>query len=342
MAIATTANFRYEVDKTIDKMFAFELARKQKYYSKIFTSKEAPPGEDYTEASMSALGLATTIGQGRRPNLDKPVEGNKKTRTYTKVGLSTQLTRELLQDDIHGKWKELPKQLVDSVIEKVEWDTAGVLYNGFSTSVGKDGLALFANNHVTLKGAVTINNLLAGDFSPGALEAAMLYGMRFKAQNGFIRPIKPKKVIVGSANAFLMAEIQKSLGRVYMNYMNSDGNIVAGAAGFADAGVNRIASMAANTYNTTVNGNQLNRMNPSNGIVDAWEGIVNPYLTNGSNDDDSWFVLFEGAELDLFWKWQPELQKDADEGTQSTQYFATARYAAFANNYEYMVGSAGL
>jgi hypothetical protein len=340
MAIGNTASFRYEVDKTIDKMFAFELARKTKYYSKIATSKPAPAGEDYTVGGMSGLGLATTIGQGRRPNLDTPVEGNRKTRLYTKVGLSTQLTREILMDDIHGKWKELPKQLVDSVIEKVEWDAAGVLYNGFSTaSVGKDGLALFANNHATLKGAVTINNLGAADFSPSSLEAAFMYGMRFKAQNGFIRPIRPKRVIVGPENAYLMAEIQKSLGRVYMSGTNA-----ASAAGFYDAGVNLITGMAANTYNAAVNPNAMNRMNPSNGIVDSWEGIVNPYLTNGTagSGDDSWFVEFEGSEITILWKWQPELAKDADEGTQSTQWFATARYSMFCNDYEYVYGSPGV
>lgn len=335
MAINNTATFRYEVDKTIDKMFAFELMRKEKYYTKIFTSKPAPPGEDYTEAGMSGLGLAQTIGQGMRPNIDSPVEGNKKIRTYTKIGLSTQLTREMLADDIHGKWKQLPAQLADSVIERIEWDAAGVLYNGFSTSVGKDDKALFANNHATLKGGVTINNLSTYDFSPGALEAAFMYGMRFRAQNGFIRPIKPKAVIVGPENAYLMAEIKKSIEKVLV--FGKDNALA------TDSGGTRVASQSANTYISS-GLKALNLMNPSNGIVDSWEGIVNPYLTNGTagSGDDSWFVLFEGATLHALWKWQPELAKDADEGTQSTQYFATARYSMFANDFEYMLGSAGV
>lgn len=332
MGIANTASFRYEVDKTLNDFFAFELARRTKYYPALFTSKKAPAGEDYTEAGMSGLGLAQTVGQGRRPNLDNPVEGNKKARYYTKIGLSTQLTREILQDDIHGKWKDLPKQLVDSVIERIEWDAAGVLYNGFSTaSAGKDGLALFSGSHTSLKGNVTINNLLLADFSAGALEAAMLYGMRFKAQNGFVRPIKPKKVVVGPANAALMNEIKLSKTRVW--------NIPPTATydPYADAGVTKINT----TYYSPATG-MMNRMNPDNGIVDAWEGIVNPYLTNSSGDDDAWFVLFEGYDLRILWKWEPELSSDADEGSQSTQYFATARYSMFSNNYEYMVGSAGV
>lgn len=335
MAIANTASFRYEVDKTIDKMFAFELMRKEKYYTKLFTSKAAPAGEDYTEAGMSGLGLAQTIGQGRRPNLDTPVEGNKVTRTYTKIGLSTQLTREMLADDIHGKWKQLPSQLADSLIERIEWDAAGVLYNGFSSSLGKDGKVLFANNHATLKGGVTINNLSTYDFSPGALEAAFLYGMRFRAQNGFIRPIKPKAVVVGPENAYLMAEIKKSLNKVIMwgADSNASGHLL------TDSGlVKNNSTLYANAAQA------LNVVNPSNGIVDAWDGIVNPYLTNGTagSGDDSWFVLFEGATLNALWKWQPELAKDADEGTQSTQYFATARYSMFSNDFEYMLGSAGV
>lgn len=326
MAIANTASFRYEVDKTIDKMFAFELARRQKYYAALFTSKSAPPGEDYTEASISGLGLATTIGQGKRPNLDTPVEGNKITRTYKKIGLALQLTREMLQDDIHGKWKELPKQLVDSIIEKVEWDAASVFYNGFSTSTGKDGKAIFANNHATLKGGVTINNLGTADFSSAALEAAFLYGMRFRAQNGFIRPIKPKRVIVGPGNAYLMGEIMKSQGRVWaFDPANPDKGVV-------DVSGTKYAPGTL----------PMNRLNPSNGIVESWSGIVNPYLTDTNGDDDAWFVEFEGAEADILWKWQPELQQDADEGTQSTQYFATARYTMFINNFEYYFGSAGV
>ena len=323
-----TASFRYEVDKTIDKMFFAELMRREKYYTKLFASKPAPKGEDYTEATLSEYGIARAVTQGGRPDLDIPVEGNKVTRTYSKVGLSTMMTRELLDDDITGKWKQLPARMVDSVVERVEFDTIGVLENGFTTaSAGEDAKALFANNHATLKGATTINNLSTADLSTTALEAAFNYGMLHKGENGFIRPIKPKYVVVAPANMWVVNDLLKATGRVWNYYGASVG---AGLPMDINSGLVAGPLTAPGTI-------AQNQLNPSFGIVDDWKIIVNPYIT----DADSWYVLFDGFDLRLLWKYEPSLEKDYDVGTESTIWHARARYTCFSNKYSRMYGSAG-
>ncbi len=318
MGTMNNSAFKLHVDKTIDKMFYAELARKKKYYPALFTAKDAPPGVDYTEATLSELGLARSIVEGGRVETDIPAEGNKVTRTYSKVGLAVQLTQELLDDDLTGKWQQIPSKLVDSIEEKIEYDCAKVLSGGFDTSKGQDGNYLFLATHARLKSPVVVNNLGTSALSSTSLQAVFDYGQTFLGENGFIRPIRPKTVVIHPSLMWVANDLLKATGRVWDYSSAANGTVVGSATALA----------------ATPTG-QRNLVNPSSGIVDSWNIIVNPYLT----DKESWFVLFEDFDLSLLWKWRAKLETDGDFGTGNKVYKATARYTAFSNKYQYMFGS---
>lgn len=316
--IGNTKAFPLQLDKTIDKMYYGQLRRKQKYYTSIFTEEDAPRGADYTEATISELGLPREIGEGQGVEFDVPSEGNKITRYYRKYGLGTQLTEEMIQDELHGKWKQIPPSLADSMIERQEFLAASLLDGGFSASTGEDGLALFANNHSTLKGAVTINNLFTGDLSPSTLQAAFSYGDTLVGENGFIRPVRPVGVVCHPAQKWVVNEILKSENKVFI-YSNIDQGLVA-------------ASTPASGVNA------LNPLNPKNGMVGDWKVYFNPYLI----DQDAWYVLFENYDLRAYWKKRPTLESSGDFMTGNKIYKSTMRGTFFSNKYKFMGGSAGV
>ena len=320
--IGNTKAFPLQLDKTIDKMFYNEFRRKQKYYTAIFKEEEAPRGAEYTEATLSELGLPREIGEGQGIEFDVPAEGNKITRYYKKHGMGAQVTEEMIQDELHGKWKQVPTALADSMIERQEFLAAAVLDGGFSTSTGEDGLALFADNHVTLKGGVTIDNLLSGDLSTTTIQAAFSYGDTLVGENGFIRPARPVGIVCHPANRWVINEILKAENRVYDYSLTG-----------ADRGNGIITTSTVESARAS-----LNPLNPKYGIVSDWKVFLNPYLT----DQDAWYVLFENYDLRAFWKKRPSLESSGDFITGNKVYKTTMRGAFFSNKYRAIAGSAGV
>src|SRR4030042_497216 len=175
MPLANSLVFPKHFDRNIAKILFDQGQELPTEYDKIFKIEDAPAGRDYTEAELSDLGELLAIIEGRGVEYDTPVEGNEKTRYYSKFGRGFQITEELYADDLFGNFKKLPKALAKSARNKLETVAWDVLNNGFSTSLGWDGLALFADHHATLRSATTIDNKVASDLSTTSLQAAFDY-----------------------------------------------------------------------------------------------------------------------------------------------------------------------
>lgn len=330
MGLSMTKIFPLSVDKTIDKLVLAAQARKTKYYAALFSPKDAPEGDTYTEATMAGVPVARTIKEGGRFDVVTPEMGNKVNRTYLKAGLSVQLTIEQAQDDIKGGFKKIPEMLVDSIYEKIETDAAAVLTSGFTTaSAGQDGKALFANNHTTLVGGATINNLGTGDLSSTTLQAAFEYGAKLKNDTGFIKPVRPKILTMHTDGMWVANDLLKATGRVW-DYADTQNYQM-------DLNKGRVNSAATSATAGFPAANANNLLNPKNGVVDDWRIFLNPYYI----DTDAWFVLFEGFDLSLLWKIKPALETDTDTNTRNRIYTMLARYSMFSNAYQFMYGSAG-
>jgi hypothetical protein len=317
-----------QIDKTIDKMYYAELARKTRYYEPLFTSAEAPRGEDVTEATLSELGILRVLGQGQGVDFDVPEEGNKITRTYSKYGLGVQITEEAIQDELFGKIEQVPTALADSAIERTEKLTAD-LFNYGATAVASGGTKaedsnpLFYATHTTLKGAATIANYAATALTTTSLEAAFAYGDVMVGENGFIRPIKPIGVLCHPALKWVVNDLLKATGRVW-DYTYA-----------AQSTVHNSPIVYGSSAQFSAYSQAPNQLNPSNGIVDGWKVFLNPYLT----DTDAWYVIFEGYDLRILYKYRPKLTNDGDFSTDNKVYKVKMRLMTFTNKYKYLYGS---
>jgi hypothetical protein len=326
----TTNDLRQQFAKDIDKMWFSELVRRTKYYMALMNDKaNADPGESWVEATMSEFPIAPKYKEGQKPTLFMPTDGNKITRTYVKAGLETMLTDEALQDDVHGKLKGLAPLLVDSVVERLEYDAAALIQLGTTTSTGEDGNPLFYATHHPLEApSVSINNLSTADLGPVSLQAAFEYGDLMVGENGFKRPIKLTGIIGAPQLKWVANDLLKSAGRVW-NYNGSDanGNLLLSKGGVTPTTAGDIAP----------NGQTQNLFAPKNGIVDDWSIFLDPYIT----DADCWCAVYEGYKFSLRWKWQPKLENDGNFDIGAKVYKASARYGIACNKYRYMYGGVG-
>jgi hypothetical protein len=326
----TTNDLRQQYAKDIDKEWFKELARKTKYYMALLNDKAAAgPGESWVEGTMSEFPIAPKYKEGQKPELFMPADGNKVTRSYVKAGLETMLTDEALQDDVHGNLKQLAPMLVDSVIERLEYDAAALIQLGTTTTLAEDGNALFYATHRPIgNAALAINNLSTADLGPVALQAAFEYGDNMVGENGFKRPIKLTGIIGAPALKWVANDLLKSAGRVWQyNGSDANGNLLLSKGGVTPGTAGDIAP----------NGQAQNLFAPKNGIVDDWSIFLDPYIT----DADCWCAVYEGYKFSLRWKWQPKLENDGNFDIGAKVYKASARYAMACNKYRYVYGSAG-
>jgi hypothetical protein len=327
--VISTNELRLQYDKSLDKMWFKELLRKKKYYQAMLNDQRtAPPGDTYVSATLSGFPMATRFYEGQKPDLYMPSNGNRVIRSYRKAGLETMITDESIKDDVYGNIKQLPSLLVDAVTEKLEYDAAGVLDNGFTTtSAGEDGLALFSASHATLSGT-TINNLSTADLGPTSLQAAFDYGDNMVDENGFKRPIKLVGIFIPTANKWVANDLLSATGRVWQyNGSDANGNLLLSRGGVTPTTAGDIAPQ----------NDARNLFAPKNGIVDDWTIFANPYF----GDKDEWFAVYEGYQLTCLWKEQPKLENDGNFDIGAKVYKAWARYSMFCNKFRYVYGSAG-
>lgn len=325
----TNNDLRQQVNKAIDKEWFLELARRKKYYMAMLNDKrQAPPGDTYVEGTLSEFPIAPKYKEGQKPMLFQPADGNLVSRSYVKAGLETMLTDEKLQDDVHGYVGRLAPLLVDSVVERLEYDAAALVQSGTSLTA-EDGKAIFANNHAPIGAtSLTINNLSTADLGPVALQAAFEYGDLMIGENGFKRPIKLVGIIGAPQLKWVANDLLKSAGRVWQyNGSDANGNLLLSKGGVTPTTAGDIAPY----------GQAQNLFAPKNGIVDDWSIFLNPYIT----DADCWCACYEGYKFTMLTKWAPKLENDGNFDIGAKVYKASTRYSMFVNKYRYLYGGVG-
>jgi len=300
--IANTKIYGNNIDRDISKVFFDDYTNYPSEHDKVAHISKAPAGNDYTESELSPLGSLYTVPEGQGVQFDTPEQGNKKTRTYTKYGLAFQVTEEMVQDDLHGQFMQMPSKLGKSAAQKKEtvfWD----LFNsGFGTHLAWDGQYIFDTDHTTLKSGETISNDgTAASLSETSLQAAFEYydNMIDEAGNPII--MNPNMLIVPT-------ELRYTAGQLMKNMMNI------GSA-------NR----------------DLNTVNPENGMVDPYKLLVSRYLTSST----AWFLLSPDHDFRFLWKSQPVMDSKDDFLTNNALFKVFMRFTAFVNRYKGAYGNEG-
>lgn len=309
MSTAFRGNFPYQLDKTLNKMFMEAGKSYEPDYPKFgFKVMDAPAGDYYSAAEISGLAGLSIMGEGDRITFQIPKEGNKKTVYYSKYGTGFQVTEELLEDQLFSKIEKVPATMVVQALDLVDQACADILNGGFATEKSWDGAYLFANSHTRLNYSTALDNLGATDLSETALQDVFEHFKKMRDESGLLRPMKLKKLIVPVEEMWMAYRLAKQAGGI--------------TAATAD-----LPNMSGNLMTT----------NPKNGMVDSWEVVVSPRIT----DTDSWFCLAENPELYLLWKRRAKLQKGGDYQTGNILYKTTIRFAAFSLGYKEVWGSPG-
>lgn len=317
MSVAHRGAFPYQLDKTLNKMFMEAGLKYEPDYPKFgFKTADAPPGDYYSAAEVSGLAGLSAMGEGDRVVFQIPKEGNKKTVYYSKYGTGFQVTEEMLEDQLFGKIEKVPATMMNQSLDLVDQACADILSGGFATEKSWDGAYLFSASHTRLNYGTALNNLGTADLSETALQAVFEHFKKMRDETGLLRPMRLRKLIVPVEEMWMAHRLAKQAGGI------SSETVSDGDTGYLSG--------------TNLSGN-LMTTNPKNGIVNSWEVIVSPRIT----DTDSWFCIADDPQLFLFWKRRAKLQKGGDFETGNLLYKTTIRFAAFSMGYKELWGSPG-
>lgn len=322
--IANSKAFPYQYDRGIVDMFYDSFTTYPLMWQKVFKKGKAPKGADYTRADLSGLGATLReVGEGEAVQYEVPLEGNKVTRYYKIYQLGFQITEVMLEDELFDKMKSMSSGLARAAQYTIE-AKAWALFNTLTSALAKDGKALLANNHATLKGT-TINNLSTADLDTTSLQQAHEYFQSLYSEDDVPITEFLGKLVVPLAEQWKATELLKATGRVMDSLDRAAGNYNKGL-------------VAATTSGASPSGvNAPNMLNPSMGIMDAWEVVPCRYIT----DSDSWCALSKNFDGEVLFKREPTLQSADDLATGNRLYRTSTRFLPHIEEYRYMYGGVG-
>ena len=317
MAIMNTRDFPKQLDRDIDKMFFDEYTRYSSMYEKLFEIENFPSGGKYSAAALSGLGNLQSINEGASVDFDQAVEGNAKEVTPDEFGLAVQITRNMMEDEHHGKVKRLPQRLAHSANHRKELEAADVFINGNDSTkqTAWDGKALFANDHTTLKSGDTIDNLVTSDLSETSLQAAFDFADTLVDEAGFPIMARVTALVVPTNLRWMAKRLKRQ-----------------------DSGISEYST--ANSLFENYESNDMTT-NPSNGYVDDWEVMVWRYLDAAQGgDDNNWYVCIDVPDsLKFLWQRKATLESGDDFLTGSALFKLTMRLKAAAFDYRGVYGA---
>lgn len=308
------SGYPLQFDKEIAKMFYGKYADYPKEFDKIAKIETFPKGRTLTEAEITPLGGLRAMGEGEGISYDVPVEGHKKSIQTIKFGLGFQVTEEMGDDELFGMSKKMSESLGRAANVCADTNFFNLFNNGFTTTTGWDGQPVFGT-HTTLKSGQTITNFGSSDLTQTALEAAFEYYDNLVDEAGVKLMLKPNLLLIPNKLKWVANDLLKQTGRVWDYSTGGAWDAAAAARGIINDGTHYVGASA--------NPNQMNTVNPKNGIVDNWSIFVSRYLT----DDDSWFLLSDQQDFRFYWKKKPTMSSSDDFDTDNKMYKVVMRFA---------------
>lgn len=139
--------------------------------------------------------------------------GNQKTFSVTNWAKSTDISKNLMDDDQHSTIDMLVKNMARNGRLTRSKNAFNVLNLGFTTTLTNDGVALFSASHVTL-GGDTVSNLSTGSaLSETTLNTSFNSLINQKTQDGTLGGHLPAVLLVPTALFKTACEITKSVLR---------------------------------------------------------------------------------------------------------------------------------
>jgi len=326
MPITNSKAFPLQLDRTIVDMFYDNFTAQEPLWKKLMKKTKGPKGADYVRADLAGLGsYLREAAEGEAVEYDVPSEGKKITRTYKKYQLGFQVTEEMLEDELHDKIKSMSSSLGKAAAFTIEARVWALFNSAFGTTVStaKDGKAIIASNHASIRSGTTTSNVISGDLDTTTLQQAWEYFQNLTGEDDLPIGAVLKMLVVPLAEQWKAAELLKSTGRVF-----DSGDRAAGLynKGLVDSGGTKYAPQAG-----------MNMLNPSMNVVSSWDYMPVRYLT----DSDMWFAIGDLFDGQVMFKRDVTMQSADDVATGNRLYRCSTRFVPFIDECRGICGSQG-
>jgi hypothetical protein len=331
MSVANRGALINQFDRDILKMFRNARLEAVSEWNIIAKAVNAPAGKDYTEAEVTGLGTMYEVAEGAGVVFDIPEEGHKKTRYYKKWGLGFQVTEEAINDELFGMYAGTPKALSTSA-ENILNARFFRLFNLGDTAESSDGeeswdgQPIFSDSHTTLKSGDTIDNKGTAALSETSFQAAHEYFDNLVTEEGFPTDIMGDTLMIPPKLRWMAGRLANQMGGLTSALTGATGDLT---------GITPLGGQDLN-----LSGN-INTMNPTHGLVGAWQPLVFRYLSAAQGGSDSaWFFISRpNHDFNMMWKWKPRMESADEFRSGNRLYKMTTRFLPYCNQYKAAYGS---
>lgn len=208
-----TAGFSALLSPGLFRIFQGHKKRKPLTYRQWMNVKTSKKNfeDDYV---MTGLGPVPLKQQGVTISLDDPISAGTRRYTHDAYALGMAVSREMKDDDLYGAASKGTKALVDSVNQRIQVATFGVLNNGFSATgtLTWNAQTLFNTAHVLAKtGGTQANRPTAEvDLDLSALQTASDNIANMVGHEGFPLNLQGKLLICHTNNRWMARELTES------------------------------------------------------------------------------------------------------------------------------------
>lgn len=185
-----------------------------------------------TDYKMTGLGAMVAKPEGTNITYGDPIAGATVVYTHTTNGLGYKITDEMIRHELYGQMAKMETSLMRSAVDRQETDAAGILNNGFTTTVigFVSGESLFSTSHARLDAGTAQANRPSTDVVLGvtALQNGIIQFHKWKDDRG--RPFLsvPKLLIVDpndlmTARELLGSQYKPGVANNEINALMEDG-----------------------------------------------------------------------------------------------------------------------
>jgi len=204
-----------ELEPGLNALFGMEYKNYENEHTQIYDTESSDRAFE-EEVMLSGFGEAPVKTEGAGVQYDDAQEVFTARYTHQTVALAFALTEEAIEDNLYDKLSaRYTKALARSMAQTKQIKSASVLNNGFTTSIGGDGVALFSTAHPTLGGPNLKNTLtVPADLNETSLEQSLIDISSFTDERGLKIAIRGLKLIIPKELQFTAERLMKSEDRV--------------------------------------------------------------------------------------------------------------------------------
>lgn len=184
---------------------------KEEFSSFLDVETSNKPYEEFQ--AMYGLGTVQIKREGTPIAYDDPGQGGSKRCIMDAYALGWICTAEMLADDQYGKIKQVPKELMPSLMYQVEVTAANLLNLGFTTATTVDGVSLFNTAHPLLGpqgGTQSNRHATNSPLSQTALQDMVVLAENFVNDRNLKRYLRPTKLHISPENQWIAKKILRS------------------------------------------------------------------------------------------------------------------------------------